>query len=85
MLEWKPIVLLALLFQDGASSCTEAVKAVQHVLFDSARAGAGGARDEGAVLSPGECAAGAGRGLVSWQGQDLASLWGSHTGKMIWD
>lgn len=63
----------------------EAVKAVQHVLFDSARAGAGGARDEGAVLSPGECAAGAGRGLVSWQGQDLASLWGSHTGKMIWD
>lgn len=47
--------------------------------------GAGGARDEGAVLSPGECAAGAGRGLVSWQGQDLASFWGSHTGKMIWD
>lgn len=47
--------------------------------------GAEGAMDEGAVLSPGECAAGAGRGLVSWQGQDLASLWGSHTGKMIWD
>lgn len=87
MLEWKPVVLLALLFQDGASSCEEATKAVRHVLFDSARArrpryspGTGGA-----ALSPGERAAGAGRGLVSWQGHDLASLWGSHMGKMIWD